>query len=139
MRRKTHRPRSFSLTWIFESIEDHPTFGTRRMFGCLAAYTHHKMMLVLAENPGDRTYKRTTFPFDIWNGLLLPTEREFHESLKKTFPNLVNHPVLPKWLYLPMSDESFETTALELAELVRRNDPRVGIVPKAKTRTGRGS
>ncbi len=122
----------FSLVWIFESFEDQDSFFTKKMFGGLAVYFGGKMVMLLCESPGDTEWRGTTYPFDIWNGLLLPTEREQHQSLQSDFPNLVNHPVLPKWLYLPMLDTDFEDTALKIAARIAKKDERFGILPKEK-------
>ena len=119
------KPRKvFSLVWVFESFQDDPSFFSRRMFGGLSVYLHGRMIMVLAENSDD----------SVWNGILYPTEREHHASLKKDFPSLENHSILPKWLYLPMSASDFETVATETAQLIAGNDPRFGILPKTKKR-----
>ena len=91
-------PKDFALSWILEPLEDLDTYLTKRMFGGLAAYLDGKMIALLAESPGDREWKGQTFDFEIWDGLLIPTSREHHESLQKEFPYLLNHPVLGKWL-----------------------------------------
>lgn len=124
----------FSLIWVYESFEDDPLFYTRRMFGGLAVYVHEKMVFVLVENPGDKIYREKVYDFEIWNGLLLPTSREFHDSLQEEFPSLVSHPVLGKWLYLAMANEDFESIALSLAEKIKINDHRFGILPTLKKR-----
>jgi len=128
------KPKIFSLIWIFECLEDQDSFFTKKMFGGLAVYFNGRMVMLLCESPGDTEWRGATYPFEIWNGLLLPTEREFHQSLQKDFPNLVNHPVLPKWLYLPMSDPNFEETALQVANQIEKKDERFGILPKEKSK-----
>ena len=120
----------FELTWTYENFEEHPTFYTNRMFGGLAVYAHHKMMMLIAEDPGEKTYRGQNYDFDIWNGLLFPTEYEYQDSLQKDFPQLVQHPILKKWLYLPLSTENFEETAHDCALRIRSNDKRFGIFPK---------
>ena len=102
------------------------------MFGCLAAYVYGRMVMALAEDPGERSYRGKTYPYDIWNGILLPTDRDCHASLMKQFKPLVPHPVLGKWLYLPASYENFETVIREIAECIAANDPRLGIEPKIR-------
>lgn len=103
------------------------------MFGGRALYLHGMMKIVLMEeSESDKTYKDKTFEFPIWRGILLPTFREHHESLKSEFPELVNHPVLPKWLYLQMSHPDFEGVAAKIAKLGLTRDPRFGIEPSSK-------
>jgi hypothetical protein len=109
-----------SLQWIFEPLETNPEFLQKKMFGCQAGYLNDKLVLVIAD--GDAP----------WNGLLIPTEREFHPSLKKEFPDLNPHPVLGKWLYLPQTATDFEEIALRVVESVKAGDSRFGVDPKPK-------
>lgn len=122
----------FYLDWAFEPFQNDPLFFSKRMFGGLAAYVDGRLVMVLCENPGDRKWKDKQYPYDIWNGILIPTEREFHADLQKEFPNLVNHPVLPKWLYLPMSTKDFESTVERISNLIAKKDERLGVNPKPK-------
>lgn len=66
-----------------------------------------------------------------WQGALVCTSREHHESLLAEFPSLVRHPVLGKWLYLPESADSFEADARRLVQLASRRDPRIGVASSA--------
>ena len=95
------------------------------MFGCQAAYVHGKLALVLAANEKP------------WNGLLVCTSHEFHAALIRDYPALQPHPVLPKWLYVAQSCDAFEETALALSNLARKNDPRIGVEPRAAKRKKR--
>ena len=122
----------FDLTWSFENYEDHPTFYTKRMFGGMASYVHGKMVSLLAESPGDTTYRDKDFGYDIWNGILYPTHYEYQSSLLKDFPMLKQHPVLKKWLYLPLGTKNFENIAHKCALKIKKNDDRFGILPKVK-------
>jgi hypothetical protein len=126
--------KTFSLEWAFEAFIDDPTFLTKRMFGGLAAYVHGRMVMVIFENPGDKEYRGEHFSYDIWNGILFPTEREFHGSLFEQFPEFVSHPVLGKWLYLPMSTPHFERDVECIGNLIQKDDSRFGIYPKPKKR-----
>jgi hypothetical protein len=67
-----------------------------------------------------------------WNGLLIATEYEFHEAIRQEFENVVHHPVLKKWLYLPEASEDFETVSSEIVEAVRIGDQRFGVEPKER-------
>lgn len=102
------------------------------MFGGLALYYQGQLKLVLMENPGETTYRGRSYEYDIWNGLLVCTERSSHDSLLKQIPSLVPHPVLPKWLYLPFAREGWEDVAETLTRLVRGADPRIGVWPQEK-------
>lgn len=65
-----------------------------------------------------------------WDGLLIPTEHQFHDAIVKEFTDVVQHSVLKKWLYLSESTEDFETVASDIVEAVRMNDQRFGVEPK---------
>jgi len=61
-------------------------------------------------------------------------ERRHHESLTEEFPQLTPHPILPKWLYLSDETDRFEETTARLVELIKTNDPRIGVTPSKKRR-----
>lgn len=108
--------------WIWEPLEGEPGFVLRAMFGAKAVYLDGKIVLCLSTGK------------EPWRGVLVPTDREHHDALRAEFPALVVHPILGKWLYLPESAETFERTAIALVTLVRRRDPRIGVIPKPKKR-----
>ena len=110
------------LDWLFEPLENHPGYMSRKMFGCEAAYLNGRLMLVLAagEEP--------------WNGLLVATGREFHSALQAQWKSLKSHPVLGKWLYLAQSDPAFDQVATAIVEHVWKGDPRIGVEPKPRKR-----
>ena len=101
------------------------TFVSRAMFGCLACYVHGRLKLVLA----DRTRP--------WDGILVPSDREHHASLRRTIPALRVHPVLGKWLYLDARSEEFDAAAQRLVDLVLTDDPRIGVEPSTRRRKSR--
>lgn len=60
------------------------------------------------------------------------TKRIYHltwsfENFVEQFPNLIQHPVLKKWPYLPIKAKNFESTAHEIAQCILENDKRFGI------------
>lgn len=111
--------------WIWEPLLDEPTFLLRPMFGGKSAYLEGRLLLYFAAKS------------EPWRGVLVCTERAHHDSLRAEFPDLAPHPVLPKWLYLPESADTFERTAARLVTLARRRDPRVGIDPPSQRRPRR--
>ena len=115
-----HIKKPHPLGWVTEPLTDETGYMERPMFGCLACYLHGRLMLVLAARE------------DPWNGLLVPTERDMHDSLMEDFPSLSPHPVLGKWLYLPVKDNEFENIAQDLVERILSNDIRFGVEPKEK-------
>jgi len=108
------------LLWVVESLMEEPSYLEKPMFGCLAIYLHGRLMLVLASG------------VEPWNGLLIPTEHQFHDAILKEFSDIVQHSVLKKWLYLPEATEDFETVASDIVEAVRMNEQRFGVEPKER-------
>ena len=106
--------------WLWESLETDPAFVLRAMFGAKTVYLDGKLMcgFIAKEEP--------------WRGMLVCTERAHQAALVADFPELGPHPILPKWLYLPESADSFERTAVRLVELARRRDSRIGVMPTPK-------
>lgn len=105
---------------FWEPLETDPTFLLRSMFGTKAVYLHGKIVLCFSTRK------------EPWRGVLVATEQTQHASLLAEFPSLKVHPILPKWLYVPESSSRFEQTVERLVQLVRRQDPRIGVVPRAK-------
>ncbi len=112
--------------WLWEPLEDDPTFLLRPMFGGKSAYLEGKLMLYFTAGE------------DPWRGVLVCTERAQHASLLAEFPELAPHPILPKWLYLPETADRFEFVAERLVALARRRDPRLGVNPQPKKRKLKG-
>lgn len=110
--RKVH-----AYQWLWEALEGDPGFVLKPMFGGKAAYVDGLLCLYFSakEEP--------------WRGVLACTDRERQPALVAEFPALAPHPVLPKWLYLPESDDRFERSAEKLVELARRRDSRLGVAP----------
>jgi hypothetical protein len=92
------------------------------MFGTKAAYLDGRLHLCFCANE------------EPWRGVLVCTERAHHASLQAEFPTLASHPILGKWLYLSEEHDDFESTARRHVALVRRRDPRFGILPQPKKR-----
>lgn len=102
----------------------------KAMFGGYAFYLQGRLILVVFESPGERTYKNKTVSYDIWDGCMFPAERDKHEEIQKIFPMLFNHPVLGKWLYLPQQTEDFEDVATRVVRMIPRRLDLFGVYPK---------
>lgn len=118
--RKQRGARQNSLLWILEPLERESGYTHRKMFGADAAYLDGLLYLIVADRD------------DPWNGVMVCTSQDRHARLLADLPQLLPHPVLGKWLYLPQSDEAFEATAAVLAGLAVARDPRMGVAPKPK-------
>jgi len=114
-----------SLVWIFEPFERDPTYVSKRMFGCDAAYVGGMLCVVAADRD------------EPWSGLLVCTSKERHAALVDEMPALQPHPVLGKWLYVSQNDPAFEDIVEAIVSLVLAGDPRIGVEPKPRSR-GRG-
>ena len=101
---------------------EEPSYLEKPMFGCLAVYMHGRLSLLMTSGE------------EPWNGLLIPTEHQFHDSIRQDFSNVVQHPVLKKWLYLPEASDDFETSAMEIVTIIRMNDQRFGVEPKERVK-----
>lgn len=106
--------------WLWEPLEEEPSFVLRAMFGAKAVYLDGRLLFCFCagEEP--------------WRGLLVCTGREHHASLCAAHSELAPHPILPKWLYLSETDPRFESTGTALVQLARRRDPRLGVLPRPK-------
>ncbi|CAB5512409.1 hypothetical protein LMG26857_01699 [Achromobacter anxifer] len=120
--RKQRAVRSNSLLWILEPLEQDAGYMRRQMFGSDAAYLDGLLYLVAADRE------------DPWSGLLVCTSQERQAELIAEFPGLQPHPVLGKWLYLPQTEEDFETLSVRLAALALARDPRLGVAPRPRSR-----
>jgi hypothetical protein len=109
-----------SLLWILEPLERDAGYTRRKMFGCDAAYLDGLLYLVVADREAP------------WNGVMVCTSHERQAALMDDMPSLQPHPELPKWLYLPQTDEAFEASAETLVTLALARDPRMGVAPKPK-------
>ena len=116
------------MHWVVESLLEEPSYIEKPMFGCKGCYLHGRLVLVLAARGKDP-----------WNDLLVPTERKYHQSMRRDHKNLAIHPVLKKWPYLSESNEDFEESARALVEAILANDPRTGVEPKLNPRRSRRS
>ena len=111
--------------WLWEPLEADPSFVLKSMFGLKVVYLDGRLMLCFAAKD------------EPWRGVLVCTAHEHQAALIAEFPALAQHPVLPKWLYLPESHRDFERLAGRLIALSRRRDPRIGVLPKPKRRRAR--
>jgi hypothetical protein len=110
------------LLWLVESLADNPSYLDKPMFGGRAVHFDGRFVLYLS------------WKDEPWRGVLVPTEREHQPSLIAEFPSLAPHPVLPKWLYLPEASPAFEADAARLVALIRRLEPRIGVLPGTKAK-----
>lgn len=120
------------LKWI-ESLLPEDEYRRRGMFGGFIYYIGDKAVLVSFENDGgSRTYKGKKYSFDLWNGCMFPGGKEFQTQALERFPFLIPHPILPKWLYLPLHTEGFDDFVTEVMTQVLKPNTYWGSIPKPK-------
>lgn len=94
------------------------------MFGCHSIYIDGKIVLSLRDKD------------DADSGVWIGTSKEFHASLKKEFPSMrsirIFGPGTSGWQVIPKDADDFETSVNRLCELILKNDPRIGKIPKPK-------
>lgn len=119
-----------SLNWVEELLPQ--DYLRKRMFGGFAYYIDEKLMLLMFESEGNKTYQGQKFDFEIWNGCMFPVEKERQAEVLEVFPFLFPHPVLGKWLYIPMETEDFDSNVQSVLREIRRKNELFGTIPKAK-------
>ncbi len=108
--------------WVVEPIMDEPSYLQKSMFGCQACYLHGRLVLLLSSGA------------EPWNGLLIPTDHQFHDDIRKDFRTVKQHSFLKKWLYLSEASEDFESEATDVVAAIRNNDERFGVEPKERVK-----
>lgn len=114
------------LQWIEDQLPE--SFNRRAMFGGFAYYDGPFLKLILFEGSSDR-----------WNGCMFPAEKEHHPKLLQQFPFLVNHSILPKWLYLSLSDEDFDDHAKKVIRELAKPQSLWGTIPDRKKKAQKKS
>jgi len=115
------------FNFVFEYLEPLP-YTVKPFFGCHGVYVGNKIMLILRERPDHAEV----------NGVWLATTHEHHQSLKKIFPSMLSVSILNNgegetaWQMIPVSANDFESSVLELCQMIRRKDVRIGRVPKKR-------
>jgi hypothetical protein len=99
----------------------------RPMFGCFAVYVSGKMVLILRN--------RKEYAAD--NGVWVATKPEHHETLKPLLPSMRSILLLgaagtSSWQNIPLEADDFEECAMQACDLILKNDPRIGKIPKPK-------
>lgn len=96
------------------------------MFGCHALYRGEKIILIVRQKP-EHTED---------NGVWVATSQEHHQSLKQVIPSLRTIHLFgtgeSAWQNIPEDSDSFESDVFTACELIKKNDVRIGRVPKGK-------
>ncbi|KHD87542.1 MAG: hypothetical protein OM95_13955 [Bdellovibrio sp. ArHS] len=122
------------LKWVEELLPE-GDYRRKAMFGGFIYYIDEKAVLLIFETEGgSRTYKGKKYDFDLWNGCMFPVDKEFQAEALNLCPFLTPHPILPKWLYLPLHTENFDEHVTTALKQVLRPHSFWGSIPKAKNK-----
>lgn len=118
-----------NLAWIEELLP--PDIEAAPKNGGMAYYLDMKMVLLLVEKAdGTHEHKGVTYPFEFWNGCIIPVEQRKQSAFFLKYSFLENHPMNKNWLYIPADSENFEEDVRQfLRELTKRN-PLLGVPVK---------
>jgi hypothetical protein len=100
------------------------------MFGAFAVYVGEKIILILRNKENHEEA----------NGVWIATSKEHHASLKKDFPSMCSVYLLSDgkaetdWQMLQLSADDFESSVMQLCELILKGDKRIGRIPKPRKR-----
>jgi hypothetical protein len=114
-----------NLYWIEELLPP----GTEAIpkHGGMAYFHDMKMIMILVEDR-DSTYehKGVEYPFQIWNGCILPVEYKKQNAFFLKFSFLENHPANKDWLYIPADTENFEDEVRQFVREITKGNPLLG-------------
>ena len=121
--------KSIPFEFALEALEG-LDYRTKPMFGAYGVYVGFKMVFILRD--------RDISPED--NGLWVPVRWEDQPEMKKKyFPNM--RPIkmfegsAATWQVLPVDSEDFEEAVLKICQMIQKEDPRIGTIPKKKLRS----
>lgn len=120
-----------NLLWIEELLP--PGIEGTPKQGGMGYYQDMKLVLILVERANSSyEHKGVTYPFDLWNGLILPVEKIRQNAFFLKYSFLENHPANKNWLYIPAESENFEEEVKQVLREVNRQNPLLGIAVKIK-------
>ena len=121
---RTRKPQNIPFDFIFDYL--YPLeVEVKPMFGMFAIYAGEKILCCLC--------KRDKHPEA--NGVWVATTKEHYKSLKKDLPLLQPFVISSgkvkeaEWQLLPEEVADFEKQVIQLCELIKRRDPRIGKIP----------
>lgn len=113
-----------NLLWIEELLPLETESAPKH--GGMAYYLDMKMIMILVEKPGTYEHKGVSYPFEIWNGCILPVEYKKQSAFFLKFSFLENHPANKDWLYIPADSENFEDEVKQFVREITKHNPLLG-------------
>lgn len=123
-----------NLLWI-EELLPHDIQSLPKHRG-MAYYLDMNLVLILVEQPNSTyEHKGVTYPFQLWNGVIIPIKYARQSAFFLKYLFLENHPVNKDWLYIPAESENFEEEVRQLLREISKRNPLLGIPMKAPVTT----
>lgn len=122
----------YNLLWIEELLP--PEYECAPKHGGMAYYLDMKLVLILVERrEGGNDHKGVTYPFELWNGCILPIEQKKQNAFFLKFSFLENHPANKDWLFIPADSENFEDEVKQFLREIAKRNPLLGTPVKFKS------
>jgi hypothetical protein len=142
MTKSSHKALNYSLDsfdsgHFFEELSVHNSFYFKKFFRGLSIYYLGQAVAYISNRPGDRSFRGKNYRIEIWNGCLIPTNREYQAELLRAIKGTVVHPVIKKWLYLPQNSEHFEDSMVQLVSMIKNKNSLIGIETDLKPKKSR--
>jgi hypothetical protein len=122
-----------NLLWIEELLP--PGFAAVPKKGGLAYYLEGVEVLILVEKRGTYEHKGVSYPFELWNGAIIPVEYKKQSAFFLKYLFLENHPASKDWLYIPADSEDFEDQIKQVMREINKRNPLLGIQQKSAALT----
>jgi len=101
----------------------------RRMFSGFAVYPGNRIVCMLRDHPKS---PRDNGVWLILSETTDPTAPGLHQDFPSLRPVELLGNKISHWLLIPSDSPNFETEALHACDLLLRNDPRLGRIPKSR-------
>ena len=120
-----------NLAWIEELLPQEIASAPKH--GGMAYFMDDKLVMILVEQ-SNSTYehKGVSYPFQLWNGCILPVEYKKQSAFFLKFSFLENHPANKDWLYIPADTDDFEDDVKKYVREIVRGNPLLGTKVKFK-------
>ena len=123
-----------NLLWIEELLPE-DTLSMPKHGGMAYFLDMHLVLILVEKQDGVREHKGVTYPFELWNGCILPIEYKKQSAFFLKFSFLENHPANKDWLYIPYDSENFEDEVKQFVREINRRNPLLGTPVKFKVST----
>lgn len=117
-----------NMAWVEELLP--PETESAPKHGGMAYFLEMKLVMIIVEKSGSYEHKGVSYPFEIWNGVILPVEYKKQSAFFLKFSFLENHPANKDWLYIPYDSEDFEDQVKQFMREIIKGNPLLGLPVK---------